>query len=331
MSAKSHYFKIGVFVIVAVNILILGIIVLGAGTLFREKIMLETYIDESVQGLDVGSPVKYRGVQIGNVENITFVRNKYRLDPSDSKFQRYWQYVLVEMSIYPDIFTFGTAQEIREGLQNAIANGLSVRLAALGLTGVAYLEAEFVDPDRFPPPPIAWEPKSIYIPAGPSTITRFTRAVEDVLGQARRADIEGIGDDVKELLEALTMEIKALQVAAVREEVKQSLASIRKTSDSLDAILESDEVQQALKNVVEGSEGLKRALEKFPDTVALVNRTVRRVDNLISSQRQDIEVIVDDLRHISDSLKALTGNAERYPSHVLFGEPPPRVELRNRR
>ncbi len=51
MSAKANFFKIGIFVISATIIAVIAIVVLGVGTLFKEKIFFETYIEGSVQGL----------------------------------------------------------------------------------------------------------------------------------------------------------------------------------------------------------------------------------------------------------------------------------------
>src|SRR5258707_7596756 len=74
---KFSYFKIGIFVISAVVIGIIGVVVLGVGTIFQKKSIVETYIDESVQGLDVGSPVKFRGVPVGRVEQISLTSAEY--------------------------------------------------------------------------------------------------------------------------------------------------------------------------------------------------------------------------------------------------------------
>ena len=71
------YFKIGLFVISATIIGVLGVVVLGVGTIFQKRTWVETYIDESVQGLDVGSPVKFRGVPVGKVEQITLTSVEY--------------------------------------------------------------------------------------------------------------------------------------------------------------------------------------------------------------------------------------------------------------
>lgn len=203
MSTKTHYFRIGIFVISATAIAVVAIIALGAGTLFREKIMMETYIDESVQGLEVGSPVKYRGVQIGNVEEITFVPQEYTLDPSDPAFFDYAEYVLVKMAMYPDVFKGRGPEEIRDVLENAIAAGLSVKLSSQGLTGVQVLEAEYVDPDKYPPLKIGWEPNTIYIPSAPSTLARLTQAVGRVLNNLEEAEVTELVSDARKAMQGI--------------------------------------------------------------------------------------------------------------------------------
>ena len=75
MSQRMNYYKIGLFVISSIVIISIFIIVLGAGNLFQKNLFLETYFDESIQGLDVGSIVKFRGVKIGTVKEITFVQD----------------------------------------------------------------------------------------------------------------------------------------------------------------------------------------------------------------------------------------------------------------
>ena len=83
MSSQASYFRIGIFVISAVIVLIACIIFFGAADLFKEEVMMETYIDGSVQGLSVGSPVKHRGVKIGTVKEITFLGFEYNLEQTE--------------------------------------------------------------------------------------------------------------------------------------------------------------------------------------------------------------------------------------------------------
>ena len=80
MSLKANYFKLGLFVIGAVVSGVLILVVIGSGRWFQPKLTIETYFNESVQGLDIGSKLKYRGVVIGEVTRIGFTYTTYQLD-----------------------------------------------------------------------------------------------------------------------------------------------------------------------------------------------------------------------------------------------------------
>ncbi|TMA65888.1 MAG: MCE family protein, partial [Deltaproteobacteria bacterium] len=153
---KFSYFKIGIFVISAVVIGIIGVVVLGVGTIFQKKSIVETYIDESVQGLDVGSPVKFRGVPVGRVEQISLTSAEYATKR---------EYVVVRMSISSNMFQFQVNDPKSEQLKEALDRGFRIRIAPQGLTGVAYLEADYLDPERNPPLEIDWQPYYPYIPS----------------------------------------------------------------------------------------------------------------------------------------------------------------------
>ena len=96
MSAQTHNFKLGLFVIGAVVALVLLLIIVGSGRWLQPKTVIETYFNESVQGLDIGSKVKYRGVSVGDVTRIGFTYNKYEQDKPLAERKRY---VLVEATI----------------------------------------------------------------------------------------------------------------------------------------------------------------------------------------------------------------------------------------
>ena len=65
MSQRANYFKLGLFVIGAIVAGILVLIVIGTGRVLQKRVTIETYFNESVQGLDIGSKMKYRGVEVG--------------------------------------------------------------------------------------------------------------------------------------------------------------------------------------------------------------------------------------------------------------------------
>src|SRR5919109_148501 len=177
---RMSYFKIGLFVISAMVIGVIGVVVLGGGKFFKTKNIIETYIDESVQGLDVGSPVKFRGVLVGNVEQITLTSVEY------STRRRY---VLVRAGISSNVFQFPLNDPASPIFMAEIEKGLRLRLAPQGLTGTAYLEADYLDPKRNPPLEIDWRPRYPYVPSAQSRITQFSDAVERILRNLEAVDI----------------------------------------------------------------------------------------------------------------------------------------------
>ena len=68
MNKKISPTLIGAFVIGAVALLVIAVIVFGSGRLFRQTREFVLYFDNSVNGLRVGAPVKFKGVEVGSVK-----------------------------------------------------------------------------------------------------------------------------------------------------------------------------------------------------------------------------------------------------------------------
>jgi len=66
-NANPNYFRLGVFVLSAIGVLIAIILIFGGGRFFKPSFTVETYVKQSVTGLDVGAPVRFRGVRLGQV------------------------------------------------------------------------------------------------------------------------------------------------------------------------------------------------------------------------------------------------------------------------
>ena len=99
MDAKPHYFKIGVFVLAATALIVVAVVVFGAGMLGQDELLFESYFAESITGLSVGSPLEFRGVRIGQVSRIGFVGNSYELPTQDGRISPYAPYVRVVTAV----------------------------------------------------------------------------------------------------------------------------------------------------------------------------------------------------------------------------------------
>ena len=76
-NSNPNYFRLGVFVIAAIAVLISVILIFGSGQLFKKSFYVETYIKQSVTGLDVGAAVRFRGVKVGQVTMIGLTGDIY--------------------------------------------------------------------------------------------------------------------------------------------------------------------------------------------------------------------------------------------------------------
>src|SRR3972149_9618272 len=307
MSRKANYFKIGAFVIIGFAIAVIGIVVFGAGKFFRHKIMIETYLNQSVQGLNVGAPLKYQGVQVGNVTEIGFAFNYY---PTP------YTYVVVRAEIQQELVgerkslgRIPTEEERTSRVKELIETGLRLQLDSQGITGVAFLNMVNLDPKRFPPLKIDWEPESLYIPSAPGVITQIEEAIENLTGTLETIDIKGITDKVNQILVSTDKAIEDAQIPVIAQDIRELLAALEDNTKSLNSILESQEVKQTLKN-------LSQTLEN-------VNTASGRFNRFTSDKQQELDRILEDIRETSESLRELTDTAKRYRSWFLFGNPPP--------
>src|SRR5271165_1493888 len=208
MSAQANNFKLGLFVIGAIVALLLLLLVIGSGRWFQSKTVIESYFNESVQGLDIGSKVKYRGVTVGEVTRIGFTYTKYQQDVPMAERLRY---VLVEATIIGRLIGTRTGGDLArpEAVRLEIEKGLRIRLAPQGITGTSYLEIDYVDPKSNPELPISWIPDHTYIPSTRSTFTQFFTALGDVVEKLSHIDFEAVVARANRLLDTANERIAA--------------------------------------------------------------------------------------------------------------------------
>lgn len=321
MSAKANYFKLGLFIIIAVVLGVIGVLVLGAGKLFEKRIILETYLNESVQGVDIGSKVKFRGVPVGNIRRIDFTRNRY--EQEKPPLQRR-SYVRIEMEMSADALGSKTETIVNEDLPREIQNGLRVRLTALGVTGTSYLEVDYLDPQKNPPLPIDWKPDYPYIPSAPGALGRIVSSAEDVFAQLEKINFERIANNVELLVVSLDNKVSELPLGMLGTNATALLTEIRTSNERIQKLLDRPEIDSMLKDGSGALAGLRRTAEspEITNSLVQIQRTLRRLDQLVAGKENELSVSLDNLRALTENLRELSENAKRFPAQLFFGEPP---------
>lgn len=263
MIRKNDYFKLGLFIIVGAGMLVAMVIILGAGRYFETTYTLETYFDESVNGLAVGSPVKLRGVKIGRVADIRFVPNVYKnAEASETR------YVYVECAINPDLFEDVSEKDFRSQVNQDVRRGLRVRPTSLGLTGQLFLNIVYDDPETSPPLPLNWEPIHPYIPSAPSTLSQVEGAITTIsktLSSLKQEDLESIIGDVKSIVNTIA---EFMQTEGGRAAGNKMLAILDETRSILsrtDDLLADPAMDTIIPNVAGAAASVNTILAESAD------------------------------------------------------------------
>lgn len=198
-NSDANYFKIGSFVLIGIGLIVFALLIFGSGKLFQPVIYVETYFEESVQGVTEGTPVKYRGLQIGYIDKISFTNEIYE---PDVKMRN--RSIYVKIAITSKSFTQFSTSQFKSLLSKEVEHGLRIKLVAQGLTGTSYLELDYVDPNTAPPYAITWNPYYFYIPSVVSTLTRLSENAQYVMNELKDINFKRIFQNIDSLAISLS-------------------------------------------------------------------------------------------------------------------------------
>jgi phospholipid/cholesterol/gamma-HCH transport system substrate-binding protein/paraquat-inducible protein B len=286
MSSKPHYFAIGIFVIAATALGLIGVVSISSDAMRSPKYFLETYVDESVQGIDVGTPFKFRGVKVGNVSEIEMVSTVYDTTK---------MYVMIRVALDDqDLLSNQEAWQVQ--CRDMVKNGLRLKLVPQGITGLSFLEADFFPDTESAPLAIDWKPKYTYIPSTPAMLTLLGRSIERIASEIDQINIHAIGANVEAITSNLNLTVEHI------EYITHTAAGV------------SDEV---ISNVRDASENLPGITSNLSSSIVLI-------EDIVRDSGEDLDEIMLNLRGITEDSKELIRMIKRYPG-ILLTEPPEKV------
>lgn len=325
MSTKANHFKLGLFVLGGAGALVVGLLMLGLGGRMQRPLMVETYLDQSVQGLDVGSKVNFRGVHFGTVSTIGFSRARYE---EGKPVEQQRKYVLIEVAVETDFYRDIGREEMVAFIRTEVSRGLRFRLNSQGITGLAYLELDYVDPERSPTLAVTWTPEHPYIPSAPGALTRLLSSAEQVFRRLEAVDLAQVLTNLNRLLATTEREIAGARIAEVSSEATQFLSELRESNRSLRAILDDPKLRGIPGQASEVVGMLRERLDGL-DLEGLVKRAegvLASVEGLVAGKEPELAAALGNLKALSENLRALSEAARNHPSGVLLGFPPKPVQ-----
>lgn len=338
MASQKAKFSVGLFMLGGIAIALAGIIWIGMTSLFQAGERYVTYFNESVQGLDVDSPVKYRGVSVGRVEKIGVA--------PDSK--------LIEV-----VLKIESGQKLEEGIVAQLKN--------VGITGLMFVELDQIEPGKpVHSPKLDFPVKHKVLPSKPSDIKKILKGIDDVIKQFKAFDIKGISDKLSGTLDKAMEAMGNVEQAVSDAEVKKISGGIQRTMRDINDILQPDRWDRIILSIEEAVGSVNQFLQHADQTVSTAGGAMARVDGIVRDKQETIAEALDEfgqamvnanrflkqgtrlagnadasvveirrylvytaqhLERASENLTRLTETLADQPSELLFGEPPPRRKV----
>lgn len=309
MAAGTNYWKIGLFVILGGAALVALLLVVGARSWNEETVQYTTYFDESVQGLELGAQVKFRGVTVGAVQEIKLAPDRQ----------------LVEVRMNMDVESSRNLLDPSVPRQGSLV--LRTQLAQAGLTGHRFVLIDFFDGAQNAEQSLPFPAPQHYLPSVPSTISQLESAVVQTSDQlpliAERAaqtlaridatvasidqadlpqKISDVVSDAQRVMLLLNNQLVAADVPATTKEVRGTLAAMTKTLGHIDGTVQRINAQNGVLASIEGS-----------------MLSVRQVAHGASSVTPQIDSTLKEVQAAARSFRRLADALEREPDMLVKG------------
>ena len=325
MASQKTKLAVGLFLVAGTSVALVALIWLGVTRYFEKGHLYVTYFNESVQGLERASPVKYRGVTIGRVESI---------------------------SVAPDAKLIKVVLKVETGM--VLDTDIVAQLRNVGITGSMFVELDQRregEPDQSPP--LTFPSEYPIVASKPAEISELLRGLDEVLSMIKAIDLDSVVGKLETNLDLMGDAFRQADVEAVSLKAKKTLDEMNRLMDRerWDEILKGvqDTIQSAESMFVrtektlaqaesileEKGDALEEVLEVFREAAQSAEAFFHKASSLaggteetLSAMRSQLIATARNLERASRNLDRLMELVAEQPSQLLFGEPPPEREMR---
>ena len=313
---------IGGFVLIAVGILAASIVIFGTGDWFKESLKYVLHFQESVKGLNVGSPVLYRGFPVGEVKRVII-----QADLQDLKDD-----VLVFVQIYPETVVFSAGdldiEQWKARMRDLIARGLRAQMVPQSLvTGKLIIELNLHTDAPAPMEHVdlsAWNISHDYgeIPTIPSTLSKLEAALGNL-------DLKELSKKLVSVLASADRILQNPNIDASISEFKNTLVDARQLVNNVNEEVKplSGKAQSTLVDVGKLARHVDGKVDPIAQSLTTALKSVdtafKSIDELVgkrSPTRADLENTLKELAGAARSLRVLADYLERHPDALIKGK-----------
>lgn len=315
MSTPTNHWKLGLFVVVAVLLGLSAIAMVGARSMPKEAVTYSSFFDEAVTGLEVGSPVKFRGVTIGNVSRI-------ELGPDHRHVKVSYDFTVATLN------QLGMAStRSGEKTRMPLAPNVRAQLNATGITGIKYVQLDYFDDVTMHVTELPFPVGDRYIPTQPSsmkgieasvvqTADRLPEVTERILAVLERAQrvaaqvedqnlpkqVGAVLAHADQTLTLLDSKLSQVDTRELSQQTRATLVGLQGTTSRVNGILDR----------VGSEQGLLTSAQHASDALGEAVHNADGLSSELASTLQDVSEAAAAIRGLADAL-------ERQPDMLLKG------------
>ena len=285
MAKKTSNFMLGIFVILGFFIGVAAIIYVGATGYFQKGQTYVSYFNESVQGLQTDSSVKYLGVDVGRVESIR---------------------------VAPDNKLVGVVMKVN--LRGNLALNVVAQLKMAGITGVMFVELNRRQPGEPDlSPKIDFPSEYPVIPSRPSEIQRILTKIDKLMAKLQEIDTKGISDQLILTGKSIENFFKGKEMKAILVKLKATAGNLEKITKRVDKTLAKGQIDKILTEA-------RETLTSVRTVVVSVQEELQAMK--LPEIARETKQTVAKLRQASDTLDKFLERIYDRPPDLIFGKPP---------
>jgi paraquat-inducible protein B len=333
MSKKINTTSIGLFIVTGVALGIIGLLLFSSSKMFSKSHDLIVYFNESLNGLNEGAPVKYRGVTVGSVKR---VMARFNQAPTDNAMPVILEIEdnLVRRRLGDEAGILFYAKTTDEKVRaERIKQGLRASLQTESLvTGVLYVDLR-INPKA--PPAVFHQLVKTYFEL-PSEPTQIQQLFEN-LGSL---DIKSLQTNLNGLIIQLDTTVGQLKMGDINAGVTNLLASINRLVADPDLTNAVASLRPTLEQFRELGAKLTRRVDPLADSVtnslAEANRALAEIrgagENLRtmlapdSPVRNDLDLALSQLAGAAQSISSLVDFLKEHPNALIAGRKLPKQQ-----
>ncbi len=319
MGKRINPATVGAFVLGAIGLVLAAVVVFGSGNLFRKTHEFVIYFAGDINGLRVGAPVKFKGVEIGQVKRIK-LRLEQEVNRTNGKLRADVRIpVIIELDEEKIVSHGGTSIDLDDPhtVPNLIREGMRAQLGSDSfVTGLMYVALD-IQPNM--PIQMVAPPGSPLqeIPAVPNTLEQAQAVAVRIFERLDKVDFNAV-------FTQMTLMLDSIRQITTSPSLKEAVSHTEETREQLDHTLAG--AQQTLGTVNGQIPPLSESLQKTSSSADAAAKQAKATLGTVQTAIEPNSPInyqalqtLQDVSAAAHSIKELADYLQRNPSAIVRG------------